>query len=114
MIPTIALRKALLDPLLLGTALAGDSWAAWRTLLLAAMGEALTDEERQIFKQLTGREREPNTRVEEFVGVIGRRGGKSRAISVLSTYIAGLCKHPNLVRGEKGTLSHLRTRSNAS
>ena len=104
MIPTIALRKALLDPLLLGTALAGDSWAAWRTLLLAAMGEALTDEERQIFKQLTGREREPNTRVEEFVGVIGRRGGKSRAISVLSTYIAGLCKHPNLVPGEKGTL----------
>jgi hypothetical protein len=36
--------------------------------------------------------------------VIGRRGGKSRAISVLSTYIAGLCKHPNLVRGERGVL----------
>jgi hypothetical protein len=35
---------------------------------------------------------------------IGRRGGKSRAISVLATYIAGLCKHENLVPGERGVL----------
>ena len=104
MIPTITLRKALSDPLLLDQVLAGTSWSAWRVLLIAAMGESLTDTERELFKQLTNREHEPNTPVEEFVGVIGRRGGKSRAISVLSTYIAGLCKHPNLVRGERGVL----------
>jgi hypothetical protein len=100
----ISLRAALGDPALLGTVLAGESWAAWRTLLIAAMGESLTDAERTIFTQLTQREREPGQRVEEFVGVIGRRGGKSRAISVLATYISGLTQHPNLVPGERGVL----------
>jgi hypothetical protein len=69
------------------------------------MGEPLTDAERSLFRELTGgREHEPGQRVEEFAGVIGRRGGKSRAISVLGTYIAGLCSHPALVRGERGVL----------
>ena len=92
------------DSNLLGTVLAGESWRAWRVLLLAAMGEALDDDERALFKQLTGRDREPGIQVEEFVGVIGRRGGKSRAISVLATYIAGLGEHPALAPGERGIL----------
>jgi hypothetical protein len=102
MIPRITLRKALSDAKLLGRVLEGPSWDAWKVLLLAAMGEALTDSERAIFTQLTKRAHEPLRRVEEFVGVIGRRGGKSRAVSVLTTYIAGLCKHPALVPGERG------------
>jgi hypothetical protein len=85
-----------------GHTLPGDSWRAWRTLLIAAMGEELNDDERALFTQLTQRDHEPCQRVEEFVGVIGRRGGKSRAISVLATYIAALCAHPALVPGERG------------
>ena len=100
----ISLRRALEDDNLLGTVLSGDSWLPWRTLLIAAMGERLTDAERAIFQQLTQREHEPLQRVEEFVGVIGRRGGKSRAISVLATYIAALIPHPMLVPGERGVL----------
>ena len=99
-----SIRKAMTDPALLGHALKGGSWVAWRTLLIAAMGEALTEDERELFKQLTHRDHEPLQRVEEFVGVIGRRGGKSRAVSVLATYLAGLCEHPNLVPGETGVL----------
>jgi hypothetical protein len=76
MIPRITLRKALADPQLLGGTLGGESWQAWRVLLIAAMGEALTEEEREIFSRLTGREREPGQRVEELVCVVGRRGGK--------------------------------------
>ena len=102
--PTVSLRKALSDPLLLGRTIDGDSWRAWRILLIAAVGEELTDDERQIFKQLTHREHEPGEMVETFAGVIGRKGGKSKAISVLATWIAGLCQHPALSRGEKGTL----------
>jgi hypothetical protein len=104
MIPRTTLRHALADPLLLGNTLAGASWLPWRTLLIASMGEELTGAERVLFKQLTGREREPGKRVEEFVGVVGRRGGKSRAISVLATYIAALSEHPALVPGERGVL----------
>src|SRR6516164_5642019 len=98
----ISLRDALADPALLGNVLKGESWLPWRVLLIAAMGESLTPDERAIFQQLTGREHEPDRMIEEFIGVIGRRGGKSRAISVLASYIAGLCKHPSLVPGERG------------
>ncbi|MGJ0505314.1 MAG: hypothetical protein ACR65X_16530, partial [Methylocystis sp.] len=54
------------------------------------MGEALTAEERAIFESLTGRPAEPHERVEEFWAIIGRRGGKTRAIAVLAAYIAAL------------------------
>jgi hypothetical protein len=39
MIPTTTMREALSDKKLLGKVLAGPSWAAWRTLMIAAMGE---------------------------------------------------------------------------
>ena len=58
MIPRVPLREALSDPNLLGAAIAGDSWRSWRTLLIAAMGEELREDERKVFSQLTGRERE--------------------------------------------------------
>ncbi len=101
--PSISIRKALFDKKLLGNVLAGKTWHPWRVLLIAAMGEPLTDDERVIFTQLTGREREPLQCVEEFVAVVGRRGGKSRAMAVLATFIAALCKHL-LVCGERGVV----------
>ena len=100
--PRVTMRKALADPKLLGNALPGDSWKPWRTILIAANGGKLTDDERELFQKLTGREHEPDRMVEEFIAVVGRRGGKSRAISTIGTYIGGLCKHPALVRGERG------------
>ena len=78
-----------------------ELWHAWRVLLIASMGERLTATERETFTALTGRPHEPDQRVEEFVAVVGRRGGKSRAMSTLAAYIAALCKH-DLVPGEVG------------
>jgi hypothetical protein len=101
MTPTVNIRKALKDPSLLGNVLAGETWRAWRVLLVASMGEALDDIERAIFKKLTGRDREPRQRIEEAAFIVGRRGGKSRAMATLAAYLGGLCKHP-LVRGERG------------
>jgi hypothetical protein len=101
--PAISLRRALSDPQLLGNVLPGESWRPWRVLLIAAMGEPLLGDERALFKKLTGREREPLQRVEELAAVVGRRGGKSRAMATLAVYIAGLCQH-DLARGEKGVL----------
>jgi hypothetical protein len=99
---TPTMRRALSDPALLGGVLPGNSWRAWRILLIATMGEALDDEERAIFQKLTGRPVEPGERVEELWGVIGRRGGKSRAIAVLLTYIAVFVDHSAvLVVGER-------------
>lgn len=101
--PTITIRKALADKKLLGNFLSGESWFAWRVLLIAAMGEKLTDDERPTYTKLTGRSAEPLQRVEELCAVIGRRGGKSRAMATLACYIAALCKH-KLSHGEKGIL----------
>lgn len=67
------------------------------------MGEELTTTERSIFKQLTGRDREPSKRVEEFVAIVGRRGGKSRAMSVWACYLASMCQY-KLAPGERPRL----------
>ena len=55
MTPKVSLRKALEDPDLLGSALAGPTWHAWRVILLAAMGEPLTKDELKTFTKFTGR-----------------------------------------------------------
>jgi hypothetical protein len=47
--PTVSLRRALSDPGLLGNILAGDTWSAWRALLIGAMGEPLDEAERAVF-----------------------------------------------------------------
>jgi hypothetical protein len=98
----MTMRRALGDPALLGNVLAGDSWHAWRIVLIAAMGEALDDDERATFKALTGRAAEPLERVDELWAVVGRRGGKSRAIAVLVVFIAAFIDHSAvLVAGER-------------
>jgi hypothetical protein len=101
MIPQVTLRKTLSDPNLLGNVLGGDSWSAWRAILLASMGEKLNAGELETFRKLTGRERPPDRRVDELVCVVGRRGGKSSAIAALAVYIAALCKR-KLAPGETG------------
>jgi hypothetical protein len=81
------------DPQLLAHALEGPSWLSWRALLLASMGESLTDSERELFRKLTRRDREPLQRVEELAVVKGRRaGGSSATGKVLIPYLSGLCE----------------------
>jgi hypothetical protein len=72
-------------------------------MLIAACGEKLTPKERAIFTRFTGRPREPGARIEEAEFLIGRRGGKDRAASVLATYLAALVDwSPVLAKGERG------------
>jgi hypothetical protein len=106
--PIISMRAAISDPDLLYPVLGAESWAAWRALLTAAMGEPLTDEERAIFRQLTEREREPLRRVEDLWVVAGRRGGKSRAIAALIVYLATMVDYSGkLAIGERGVVQVL-------
>jgi hypothetical protein len=104
MTPRTSLRQALTDENLLGAALAGPSWATWRAVLIGAMGEALEPAEAEAFVRVTGRQ--PLTqRVDELWCCVGRRGGKSRAMSSLAVYLAGLCDYRDtLDHGEVGTV----------
>lgn len=103
--PLVSMREALTDPNLLGGAIEGDSWLPWRTLLIAAMGEPLEHDERTIYTALTQRDLEPLEQVEELWGIVGRRGGKTRAAGTLAAYVGGLCDHePFLAPGERGVI----------
>lgn len=103
--PLVTMREALADPNLLGGAIPGDSWLPWRTLLIAAMGEGLTDDERAVYNALTERDVEPLEPVEELWGIVGRRGGKTRAAGTLAAYVGGLCDHSGyLAPGERGVI----------
>ena len=103
--PLITLRRALDDPALLGGVLTGPTWDTWKVILLASMGEQLTEAELKLFTEVTGRERAPDKRVDELWAIVGRRGGKSRAMAVLALYLAGFVDYSDhLVRGERGTV----------
>lgn len=87
-LPPTTMRAVLSDPNLLGRVMSGASWLPWRVLLIAMMGEALTDAERVVFTKLTGRSHEPLQRVESFWAITGRRGGKGYAMAVLLVYLS--------------------------
>ena len=73
----VSMRAALGDDELLGKALPGDSWSAWKIVLTAIMGERLTPQEREVWRELTGREVEPGAMAEESYIAVGRRSGKT-------------------------------------
>jgi hypothetical protein len=59
--PIVTMRSALSDPDLFGKVFAGESWAAWRVLLIAICGEALTSEERTVFEASQDGPRSPGS-----------------------------------------------------
>jgi hypothetical protein len=105
LIKRVSMREALCESRLLGKSLPGDSWRPWRILLMAIMGEELTDTERAIYSQFTGRPQEPGFIPAEFFGVAGRRSGKTRAAGTLAAYVATLVDHGSyLATSERATI----------
>lgn len=106
--PLYSIREALSDDRLLGTLLPGKSWDSWKAILIAAMGEELTDEEMALYGARTGRSETPTGMVEELVCIAGRRSGKTTAVGTLSTYLAALCDWSDVLnRGDRGVLPFL-------
>src|SRR6266581_4140295 len=103
------MRKALVDKALLGDAMPGETWAVWRILLIAAVGERLKPAERAIFKRFTGgRDVEAGEMVDTFLAVSGRRSGKTTAMAALVTYLACLVDwSEDLSLGERGLALYL-------
>ena len=107
----LSMRDALEHPHIFGGVFAGESWNTWRILLIAAMGEELTAGESLIFTSLTGRIYVPGVRVDELWCIVGRRGGKTRAIAILAAYIASLVDYSDvLAPGERASLPILSAR----
>jgi Phage Terminase len=98
----IAIDRALLNKRMLGAGL-GDSatWSTWITILRAAYGLPLDEQQRQRFATIAGDRSLPSQRVRELWVVAGRRSGKSRMSAAIAIHTALFVPH-KLVRGERG------------
>jgi hypothetical protein len=82
---------------------AGPSWARWRAVLKAAGGDALTDEEHELFREVAERDPPPGA-VRELWCVVGRRGGKDSIAAGIACVAAVGDYSATLRPGEKATI----------
>ena len=70
----MTIDKVLADRALLGAAL-GDlaSWRTWLTVLRAAFGLLLNEDDKAAFRKVAGERKPPSKRVRELWAVVGRR-----------------------------------------
>src|ERR1700719_4501943 len=102
----IATSEAISDDRLLGAAFTGDSWSTWRSILRAAEGLPLTDDQHQDFCRVAERE-PPARRVRELWAIVGRRGGKDSIASAIATVAALNDYRPYLRPGERAVVMSL-------
>lgn len=65
-----------------------DTWKNWRTFIKVISGEKLEPDEVELTFQCTGRQEFSEAGFDEFYGVVGRRGGKSRIMAFIAAYEA--------------------------
>ncbi len=88
--PTKTVREVLDGPF--SEWMGNGDWTPWYAFLMALRGEAMTRDERRIFKQCTGRETPPKTPFTEAWVAVGRKGRKSATAAMLAVYLAVYCK----------------------
>jgi hypothetical protein len=77
------------------------SWRPWRAFLAALFGLPLDDDALALFRHHTGRTAPPAKPFRTATLVCGRRGGKSRVLAVVATFLATIPDHtPFLAPGE--------------
>lgn len=89
------------DPALFAPWFPGATWDAWRTILKAAFGLPMTDEETTFFRTVAERN-PPGEQVSELWIVAGRRAGKDSIASVIAAHAAALFEESGQLRpGER-------------
>ena len=79
----------------------GD-WTAWRTFLAALFGLPVPDGGGALLRACTGLTAPPATRASEAYAIIGRRGGKTKIMSLIAAWLAAFEDwRPYLSRGEQ-------------
>ena len=97
---------ALEDPHLFGPWFSDRAtWSAWTAFLAALFGLQMTQEQRDLYKQCTGRSEAPTAPAREGWLVCGRRAGKSFILAITAVYLA-VCRDYSqfLAPGERGTI----------
>ncbi|MGH6875865.1 MAG: hypothetical protein ACREHV_00650 [Rhizomicrobium sp.] len=82
-----------------------ETWQPWWTAVRAIFGLPMSADELPVFRECTGREEAPAERASEAWLVVGRRGGKSRVLALIASYLAAFVDwSPYLSPGERGYL----------
>src|ERR1019366_1962944 len=84
----------------------GATWRAWRGFLTALFALPMDDAQRALYTAHTGRSEPPGAPFKEAALVVGRRGGKSRVLALVATYLATFRDYtPFLAPGEVATVA---------
>jgi hypothetical protein len=84
----------------------GDSWWPWRTFLRALFALGMDEAETALYRTHTGRTEVPAEPFKEAALVVGRRGGKSRILSLVAVFLATFRDYaPYLAPGEVATIA---------
>jgi hypothetical protein len=103
--PSMNILQAMGDRRLFGPHFKGDTWARWRVFLAALFALPLDDDAVAIYRQHTGRTEAPTVPFREASLICGRRGGKSRVLALIATFLAAFRDYtPHLAAGEVATV----------
>src|SRR6202453_601356 len=70
-----------------------DSWEPWKAFLEALQALRMSDTHLALYRQHTGRSEPPTKPARYAELVVGRRGGKSRVLALIATYLACVLDH---------------------
>jgi hypothetical protein len=102
----VNILTALDDPALFAPHFRGDTWQPWRAFLAALFALPMDDTTLALYRAHTGRTAPPAQPFKEAGLVIGRRGGKSRVLALIATYLATFRDYaPHLAPGELATIA---------
>ena len=100
--------QALDDPALFAPHFRGATWAPWRAFLAALFALPMDNTQLALYRTHTGRQDAPTVPFKEAALVIGRRGGKSRVLALIATYLGTVPDYtPHLAPGEVATIAVL-------
>ena len=98
--------QALDDPALFAPHFRGDTWRTWKVFLRSLFALPMDDDQLAIYRRHTGRTALPTQPFGEAALVCGRRGGKSRMLALVATYLATFRTYePFLAPGEVATIA---------
>lgn len=101
----LSILDALDHPEIFGPHFRGNTWRAWRAFLAALFALPMDDEALALYRHHTGRTTPPSAPFKEAELVVGRRGGKSRALALIATYLATFRDYAaHLAPGEVATI----------
>jgi hypothetical protein len=114
----MTLREALCDRNLFAPFFQGDSWSRWFSFLSALFAEPPEGDDLETYQALTGRTAWPSDPFREAVVIVGRRGGKSRVLALVATYMACFRSYAHLLapgqRARVGVLAKDREQAGKS